>query len=116
MDRCEQSQLMRIFLGESDRHGGRPLYEEIVRKAHELRLAGATVLHGRMGFGRGAHMHTARLLRLSEDLPVVVEIVDTLERLQALLDSIDELGVEVLVTIEQVRCLRSRGAGGSAAD
>ena len=76
----EDAVLLRIFIGESDRYQHRPLYEAIVLKARELQLAGATVLRGPMGFGKSSHLHTAKILRLSMDLPMVIEIVDTEER------------------------------------
>jgi PII-like signaling protein len=78
----EEATLLRVFLGESDRHEGKPLYEAIVLKARELHLAGATVLRGVMGFGRSSRLHTAKVLRLSEDLPIVVEIADSEEKIQ----------------------------------
>ncbi len=80
-----ESQLLRIFVGESDRFHGKPLYEAIVEKAREMGMAGATVLHGTMGFGAHRRMHTAKLLRLSEELPVVVELVDKPERIEEFL-------------------------------
>ena len=98
--------LLRIFIGEDDRHGGRPLYEAIVLKARELHLAGATVLRGPMGFGRSSRLHTAKILRLSEDLPVVVEIVDREDRIEALLPELDGMMAGGLVTLEKVRVLR----------
>ena len=98
--------LLRIFIGEDDRTHGQPLYEAIVMKARELQLAGATVLRGPMGFGRSSQLHTAKILRLSEDLPVVVEIVDGEERIKALLDAIGPLIGSGLVTLEKVQVLR----------
>ncbi|MCL4811883.1 MAG: DUF190 domain-containing protein, partial [Vicinamibacteraceae bacterium] len=83
--------LARIFLGESDRVDGRPLYEVLVLKAREMGLAGATVLRGPMGFGHSSRLHTAKILRLSADLPIVVEIVDTEERLRPFLDAIEPI-------------------------
>jgi uncharacterized protein len=105
----EQGVLLRIFIGESDRWHGRPLYEAIVLKARELHLAGATVLRGPMGFGANSRLHTARILRLSEDLPVVIEIVDAKEKIDELLTHIDEMVGEGLVTLENVRVIRYRG-------
>lgn len=104
-----EGRLLRIFLGESDRHEGIPLYEWIVRKAREQGLAGATVLRGVEGFGAHSRMHTARILRLSEDLPMVVEIVDTEEKIEAFLPLIDSAISEGLATLErvQVRFYRS---------
>jgi hypothetical protein len=98
--------LLRIFIGEDDRTGGRPLYEAIVMAAREMHIAGATVLRGPMGFGRSSRLHTAKILRLSEDLPMVVEIVDAEERIQALLDLIEPMIGSGLVTLEKVQVLR----------
>ena len=103
--------LLRIFLGESDRLGSRPLYEAIVLKAREIYLAGATVLRGHMGFGKNSRMHTAKILRLSQDLPIVVEIVDSEEKIQELLPWIDSVMHEGLVTMEKVRVLRYLAKG-----
>ena len=102
--------LLRLFLGEDDRHEGKPLYEWIVMKARERELAGATVLRGVMGFGAHSRMHTFKIERLSLDLPIVVEIVDTRERLEAFLSSIDSAIEEGLATLEkaEVRFYRSR--------
>ena len=102
--------LLRIFVGESDRHRGLPLYEWIVRKAREQGLAGATVLRGLEGFGAHSRLHTAKILRLSTDLPIVVEIVDTEENIQAFLPAIDDAIGEGLATLEkvEVRFYRSR--------
>ncbi len=98
--------LLRIFVGETDRHKGKPLYEEIVLKARELNLAGATVTRGIMGFGAHSRIHTAKVLRLSEDLPVIIEIVDTEENLKLLWPFLDETVGEGLITVEQVRVIR----------
>jgi hypothetical protein len=100
--------LLRIFIGESDKEPGhgRPLYEAIVRRARESHLAGATVLRGAMGYGRHSRMHTARLLELSMDLPIVIEIVDAEDKVNAFLPVVDELVTEGLVTLEAVRILR----------
>src|SRR5512136_2554816 len=94
----EEGVLLRIFLGESDRLGGRPLYEAIVLKAREMHLAGATVLRGPMGFGAKSRLHTTKILRLSEDLPIVIEIVDKQERIDAFLPHIDDMVKDGLVT------------------
>jgi len=104
----ENGVLLRIFIGESDREPGRdrPLYEAIVRRAREAQLAGATVLRGPMGFGRHSRVHTAKLLELSTDLPVVIEIVDAEDKVEAFLPTVDELVTEGLVTLEAVRILR----------
>ena len=106
----EQGYLLRVFVGESDRHGYLPLYEAIVSKARETGLAGATVLRGVMGFGRHSVMHTAKILRLSEDLPMIVEIVDDLEKIEAFLPILDTMVPEGLVTLEQVRVIHYRSA------
>ena len=100
--------LLRIFIGESDHWQGTPLYEAIVLKAREMHLAGATVLRGPMGFGAHSRMHTAKLLRLSEDLPMVIEIVDAKEKIDAFMPYIDEMVQEGLVTIEPVEVIRYR--------
>jgi PII-like signaling protein len=104
----ENGVLLRIFIGESDMEPGRdrPLYEAIVRKAREAHLAGATVLRGPMGFGRHSRVHTAKLLELSTDLPVVIEIVDAEDKVDAFLPTVDELVTEGLVTLEAVRIVR----------
>ena len=104
----EDGMLLRIFIGESDRHGGRPLYESIVLAAREQGLAGATVLRGVLGYGAHSCLHAAKVLRLSEDLPLVVEIVDSEERLQEFLPWLEEAVGEGLVTLEKVRVLRYR--------
>ncbi len=100
--------LLRIFLGESDRWEHKPLYEAIVLKARELHLAGATVLRGPMGFGKSSRLHTAKILRLSLDLPLVIEIVDTEEKIQAFLPVLDEMMKGGLVTLERVRVIDYR--------
>src|SRR5262245_59628010 len=104
----KEGYLLRIFIDESDKHGHIPLYEAIVLKAREIGLAGATVLRGVMGFGRHSVMHTAKILRLSEDLPMIVEIVDGLERIEAFLPVLDSMVPEGLVTLEQVRVIQYR--------
>jgi hypothetical protein len=103
--------LLRVFIGESDRWGHKPLYEAIVLKARELGLAGATVLRGSMGFGADSRLHTTKVLRLSEDLPVIVEIVDKRERIDLLLPFLDEAVTEGLVTLEQVEVIHYRHSG-----
>src|SRR5262245_8599620 len=100
--------LLRIFIGESDKWHGQPLYEAIVLKARELGLAGATVLRGPMGFGANSLLHTAKILRLSEDLPMVIEIVDSEERINLLLPHLDLMLQEGLATLEDVRVLKYR--------
>jgi len=104
----EEGYLLRIFIGESDRDGHKPLYESIVLKAREAGLAGVTVLRGVMGFGRHSIVHTAKILRLSEDLPMIVEIVDSLEKIEAFLPLLDELITDGLVTLEKVRVIHYR--------
>ncbi|MEI6556771.1 MAG: DUF190 domain-containing protein [Rhodospirillaceae bacterium] len=98
--------LLRIFLGEQDKCGHRPLYEAIVFKARELHLAGATVLRGPLGFGRSSRVHTAKILRLSEDLPMVIEIVDHPERIDAFLPVLEQMMGSGLVTLEKVQVLQ----------
>ena len=100
--------LLRIFLGESDRWQGKPLYEAIVLKARELHLAGATVLRGPLGFGAKSRLHTAKILRLSEDLPIVVEIVDSKEKIDALMPHIDVMLQDGLITLERVQVIQYR--------
>lgn len=102
----KEAVLLRIFIGEGDRAGGRPLYEVIVQKAREQHLAGATVLRGPMGFGHASRLHTAKILRLSDDLPMVIEIVDSEERITAFVDAIEPMMTSGLVTLEKVRVIR----------
>ena len=102
----EDAVLLRIFIGESDRYQHHPLYEAIVLKARELQLAGATVLRGPMGFGKSSHLHTAKILRLSMDLPIVIEIVDTEEKINAFLPVLDEMIGGGLVTLESAKVIR----------
>jgi len=104
----EEGQLLRIFIGESDRWKGKPLYEAIVLKAREMGVAGATMLRGMMGYGAASRIHTAKILRLSEDLPIVIEIVDSAEKIGALLPVIEEMVQEGLITLENVRVLQYR--------
>ena len=104
----EEGYLPRIFIGESDRHGHQPLYESIVLQAREAGLAGATVLRGVMGFGKHSVLHTAKILRLSEDLPMIIEIVDSLEKIEKFLPVLDELITDGLVTIETVKVIHYR--------
>lgn len=111
----EDGVLLRVFLGETDRYEGRPLYEQIVRKARELNLAGATVVRGIMGYGARSLIHTAKVLRLSEDLPVVVEIVDTREKVEELLPFLDETVEEGLVTLERAEVMFYRHGEASEA-
>ena len=101
--------LLRIFLGESDRWEHLPLYEAIVLKARELHLAGATVLRGPMGFGKASRLHTAKILRLSDDLPLVIEIVDSEEKINSFLPELEKMLGGGLVTLENVKVLHYRG-------
>jgi hypothetical protein len=98
--------LLRVFFGEGDKFHGKPLYEAIVLKARELHLAGATVLRGPMGYGHSSRLHTTKILRLSEDLPLIVEIVDTEEKIDAFLPVLDTMMGSGLVTLEKVKVLR----------
>jgi uncharacterized protein len=105
-----EAELLRVFIGESDKHHGRPLYEVIVEEARRRGMAGATVLRGTLGFGASSRIHTAKLLRLSEDLPMVIEIVDKPERIADFLPQLDGLIDEGLVTLERVRVIMYRHA------
>jgi hypothetical protein len=100
--------LLRIYLGELDKFGHHPAYEAIVLKAREMGLAGATVLRGPMGFGAHSRLHTAKILRLSEDLPVLIEIVDTEERIKAFLPELDQMLSDGMVTLEKVHVITYR--------
>jgi PII-like signaling protein len=104
----EDAMLLRIFVGESDRWQHQPLYEAIVMKARELHLAGATVLRGPMGFGAASRIHTAKILRLSMDLPMVIEIVDTEEKVKTFLPLLDEMMGGGLVTLEKIKVIHYR--------
>jgi PII-like signaling protein len=101
--------LLRIFIGESDRHEHHPLYEAIVLKARELHLAGATVLRGAMGFGKSSRLHTAKILRLSDDLPLIIEIVDAEEKINAFLPVLGTMMSGGLITLEKARVIYYRG-------
>ena len=111
-----EAELLRIFIGESDKSGGRPLYEAIVESARERGMAGATVLRGALGFGAHSRIHTAKILRLSEDLPIVVEIVDKPQRIEEFLPELDEMIEEGLITLEKVRVITYRHNSGGAGD
>ena len=100
--------LLRIFIGESDHWHGKPAFEAIVLAAREAHLAGATVFHGTMGFGAKSRLHTVKILRLSEDLPVVIEIVDSMEKIKAFIGQIDQIVKAGLITIEPVRVIKYR--------
>jgi PII-like signaling protein len=104
----EEGQLLRIFIGESDKWEGKPLYEALVLKAREMGLAGATMLRGLMGYGAASRVHTVKILRLSEDLPIIVEIVDSQEKIASFLPVIDEMIQEGLVTLERVQVILYR--------
>ncbi len=109
MEIPHDSLLLRIFLGETDRWHHQPLYEAIVLKAREMHLGGATVIRGIMGFGKSSHLHTAKILRLSLDLPLVIEIADSEEKINAFLPVVDSMMTGGLVTIEKVRVIHYRG-------
>ena len=109
MDVPHDAMLLRIFIGESDRWKHQPLYEAIVLKAREMHVAGATVLRGPMGFGKSSRLHTTKILRLSMDLPLVIEIVDSEEKIQGFLPVLDEMMKGGLVTLEKVRVIHYRG-------
>ena len=103
-----EGKLLRVFIGEQDKWHGVPLYEAIVNLARKEQLAGATVLKGCMGFGCKSHMHTAKILRLSEDLPMIIEIVDSEEKIMAFLPHLDEMVTEGLITLEKVNVIMYR--------
>ena len=103
-----EAELLRVFIGESDKWHGRPLYEVIVEEARKRNMAGATVLKGTLGFGADSRIHTAKILRLSEDLPLVIEIVDKPERIAEFLPQLDTMIDEGLVTLEKVRVIAYR--------
>jgi hypothetical protein len=98
--------LLRIFIGESERSDHKPLYEAIVLKARELQMGGATVLRGPMGFGKSSHLHSAKILRLSEDLPMVIEIVDSQAKIDAFIPVLDKMMGSGLITVEKVHVLQ----------
>lgn len=100
-----EARLLRVFIGESDKFEGRPLYQAIVEKAREHELAGATVLRGYLGYGANSRIHSARIMRLSEDLPMVIEIVDEPERIAAFATELDDMIQEGLVTMERVQVI-----------
>ena len=106
----ENGKLLRIFIGESDRWHHQPLYEAIVLKARELGLAGATVLRGPMGYGAKSHLHTSKILRLSMDLPIIIEIVDSEENIDKMIPLLDEMVQDGMVTLEDVRVLKYRAS------
>ena len=102
----EQAVMLRIFIGESDQYKGKPLYEQIVLKARELHLAGATVVRGILGFGADSRIRSAKILELSTDLPIIIEIVDTEDKITKLMPFIDETVSEGLVTMEKMRVIK----------
>lgn len=108
MNTSGEGYLLRIFIGESDRHDHHPLYESIVLKARAAGLSGATVYRGMMGFGKNSTLHTAKILRLSEDLPIVIEIVDSLEAVENFLPILDQLIADGLVTLERIKVIHYR--------
>lgn len=104
-----QAQLLRIFIGEADRHDGKPLYEAIVLKAREMQIAGATVIRGGLGYGHSSHLHSAKILRLSDDLPLIIEIVDSADKIEAFLPVLDGMmngESSGLITLENVQVLQ----------
>lgn len=105
-----EGKLLRIFVGESDRYEGKPLYQAIVERVRRDGLAGATVIRGIEGFGADSHLQTSRILRLSEDLPVLIEIVDTPERIDEILPVLDEMVSEGMVTVERVQIIAYRSS------
>jgi PII-like signaling protein len=108
----DYAELLRVFIGDGDKYHGKPLYEAIVAAAREHHLAGATVLRGHLGYGAHSRIHTAKILRLSEDLPIVVEIVDAPEKIDAFLPILDEMMAEGMVTVEQVKVITYRHHAG----
>lgn len=108
MKSSTEAKLLRVFIGEADKFKGEPLYEAIVNLARQRKMAGATVLRGLTGFGADSKMHTAKILRLSEDLPVVIEIVDKPEKIEALLPELDKMIEEGMVTLEKVDAIAYR--------
>ena len=109
MELPRDSVLLRIFIGESDRHQGHPLHEAIVLKAREHHLAGATVIRGAMGFGKSSRLHTSKILRLSADLPLVIEIVDEKEKIERFLPVIETMMTGGMVTLENISVIHYRG-------
>ncbi|MBL7845735.1 MAG: DUF190 domain-containing protein [Cyclobacteriaceae bacterium] len=108
MNLSENGVILRIYIGDSDKLGGKPLYEAIVLKARELNLAGATVLRGIMGFGAASRIHTVKVLRLSEDLPLVIEIIDTEVNIKKIMPFLDEVVKEGLITLEELTVIKYR--------
>lgn len=108
----EEAELLRIFIGESDMHGNVPLYQAIVEKARAEGIAGATVIRGVLSYGVHSRIHTAKILRLSEDLPMIVEIVDSADKIAGILPQIDAMVGEGLITLEKIRVVAYRSGGG----
>jgi PII-like signaling protein len=106
MQSPHEAMLLRIFIGESDRYQGAPLYEALVMKARAMHLAGATVLRGPLGFGRSSRLHSAKVLRLSEDLPMIIEVVESQEKIDEFLTALNGMGCSGLVTLEKVQVLQ----------
>jgi hypothetical protein len=111
-----EAKLLRIFIGENDKYDGRPLYEAIVQEARRQGMAGATVIKGTLGFGASSRIHTAKILRLSEDLPLVIEIVDKPERIESFLPTLNVMMGEGLVTLETVKVITYRPRSASAVE
>lgn len=109
MELPKDALLLRIFIGEKDEYRGQPLFRALVLKAREMHLAGATVFRGPMGFGRSSHLHTSGILRLSFDLPMVIEIVDTEEKIQSFITEIEAMIGAGLVTVEKVQAIFYKG-------
>jgi PII-like signaling protein len=109
-----EGKLLRIFIGESDHYEGKPLYQALVERARSEGLAGATVIRGIEGYGASSHVHTSRILRLSEDLPIIIEIVDTAENVERILPMVDEMVGDGMVTVERVEVLTYRAQGRKA--
>ncbi|MFA5357076.1 MAG: DUF190 domain-containing protein [Candidatus Omnitrophota bacterium] len=103
-----EGKLLRIFIGEADKWNGKPLYEEIVFLAKKSGMAGATAIKGFLGFGRKSHMHTAKLLRMSEDLPIIIEIVDSEEKINQFIPQLDNMVKEGLITLEKAKVIMYR--------
>jgi PII-like signaling protein len=116
MEMPSESLLLRIFVGESDTADGRPLYEAIVEEARKRGLAGATVLRGFLGFGANSRIHTSKILRFSEDLPIVIEIADSADKIEAFLPNLNKMIDEGLVTLEKVRVIAYRHTKPQQAD
>ncbi len=106
MRKGDDAVLLRVYIGELDRYHGKSLCEQIIRKARELGMAGATAIHGVMGFGAASHLHTAKVLRLSEDLPVLIEIVDRQEKIDEIMPFLDEAVTDGLITTEKVKIVK----------